>query len=186
MRRDLSARLVWLAAAGLLAGGAVAWVVAMAGPGRASVPNVPLAVPVTVLVGWSLIGSGLLAWRPGPGNRLGPALVFTGFAWFASTLPDVHNPVLFTAGEAVYSFFYAGFLYLILSFPVGRLRGTLDRVLMAVTVVLVTVGQLAWLLFADSRRLICATCPANLLEVARDDRIAKLLRGSPESVDTLI
>jgi signal transduction histidine kinase len=133
-----------------------------------------LAVPVAVLVGWSLIGSGLLAWRPGPGNRLGPALVFTGFAWFASTLPDVHNPVLFTAGEAVYSFFYAGFLYLILSFPAGRLQGTLDRVLMAVTVVLVTAGQLAWLLFADSR-LMCRTCPANLLEVASDDRTAKLL-----------
>src|SRR5215469_570733 len=79
MRRYLSARLVWLAAAGLLAGVAVAWVVSMAGPARASVPNVPLAVPVTVLVGWSLIGSGLLAWRPGPGNRIGPALVFTGF-----------------------------------------------------------------------------------------------------------
>jgi signal transduction histidine kinase len=175
MRRDLSARLVWLATAGLLAGVVVAWIVGMAGPGRASVPNVPFAVPVAVLVGWSLIGSGLLAWRPGPGNRLGPALVFTGFAWFASTLPDVHNPVLFTAGEAVYSFFYAGFLYLILSFPAGRLQGRLDRVLMAVTVALVTAGQLAWLLFADSRRLMCRTCPANLLEVARDDETAKLL-----------
>jgi signal transduction histidine kinase len=175
MRRDLSARLVWLAAAGLLAGVAVAWIVGTAGPGRASVPDVPLALPVTVLVGWSLIGSGLLAWRPGPGNRLGPALVFTGFAWFASTLPDVGNPVLFTAGEAVYSFYYAGFLYLILSFPTGRLQGTLDRVLMAVTVVLVTAGQWAWLLFADSRRLMCRTCPANLLEVASDDRTAKLL-----------
>jgi len=79
MRRDLSARLVWLAAAGLLGGVAVAWVVSMAGPVRASVPNVPLAVPVTVLVGWSLI--------------------FSGFAWFASTLTDAHNPVLFTLGR---------------------------------------------------------------------------------------
>ena len=85
MRRDLSARLVWLAVAGLLAGLAVAWIVAMAGPRRASVHDVPLALPVAVLVGWSLIGSGLLAWRPGPGHRLGPVLVFTGFAWFAST-----------------------------------------------------------------------------------------------------
>jgi signal transduction histidine kinase len=175
MRRDLSARLVWLAAAGLLAGVAVAWIIGRAGPGRASVPDVPLALPVAVLVGWSLIGSGLLAWRPGPGHRLGPVLVFTGFAWFASMLPIVHNPVLFTAGEAVYSIYYAGFLYLILSFPTGRLQGTLDRVLMAVTVVLVTAGQVAWLLFADSRRLICGTCPANLLEVTRNDGTAKLL-----------
>ena len=175
MRRDLSARLVWLAAAGLLGGVAVAWVVSMAGPVRASVPNVPLAVPVTVLVGWSLIGSGLLAWRSPAGSRLGAVLIFSGFAWFASTLTDAHNPVLFTLGAAVYPFYYAGLLYLILSFPAGRLQGRIDRALMAVTIVLVTVGQWAWLLFADSRTLICRTCPANLLEVAREDALAKLL-----------
>jgi hypothetical protein len=67
------------------------------------------------------------------------------------------------------------FLYLILSFPAGRLPGRLDRALMAVTIVLVTAGQWAWLLFADSRRLICRTCPANLLEVAHQDTVAKLL-----------
>jgi signal transduction histidine kinase len=175
MRADLSARLTWLAAAGLLAGVAVAWVVGRAGPVRASVPNVPFAVPVAVLVGWSLIGSGLLAWRSRSGSRLGAVLIFTGFAWFASTLPDAHNPVLFTAGEAVYAFYYAGFLYLILSFPAGRLQGPLARVLMVVTIGLVTVGQWAWLLFADSRTLICRACPANMLEVAREDGVAKLL-----------
>jgi hypothetical protein len=38
-----------------------AWIVSNAGPVRASIPNVPFALPVAVLVGWSLIGSGLLA-----------------------------------------------------------------------------------------------------------------------------
>ena len=65
MRFDLSARLVWLAAAGLAAGAGAAWIVSMAGPGRPSVPDVPLAVPVAILVGWSFIGSGLLSWQPG-------------------------------------------------------------------------------------------------------------------------
>jgi signal transduction histidine kinase len=128
-----------------------------------------------VLVGWALIGSGLLAWRSRSGERLGAVLIFTGFAWFASILSDAHNPVLFTAGEAVYPIYYAGFLYLILSFPAGRLQGRLDRALMAVTIALVTAGQWAWLLFADSRRLICRTCPANLLEVAHQDAVARLL-----------
>ena len=90
---------MWLAAAGLLAGAAVAWIVSMAGPGRAAVPGVPFALPVTVLVGWSLIGSGLLAWRSPAGSRLGAVLIFSGFAWFASTLTDAHNPVLFTLGR---------------------------------------------------------------------------------------
>jgi hypothetical protein len=73
MRGDLRARLVWLAAAGLLAGAGAAWIVSNAGPVRASIPNVPFALPVAVPVGWSLIGSGLLAWRSGVGDRLGAA-----------------------------------------------------------------------------------------------------------------
>src|SRR5215472_11057540 len=113
MRFGVSARPLWLAATGLLAGIAVAWIVGTAGPGRATVPSVPFALPVTVLIGWSLIGSGLLARRSQSDSRLGAVLIFTGFAWFASTLPDAHNPVLFTFGEAVYAFYYAGLLYLI-------------------------------------------------------------------------
>jgi hypothetical protein len=48
MRFDLSARLVWLAVAGLAAGAGAAWIVSMAGPGRPVVPDVPLAVPVAL------------------------------------------------------------------------------------------------------------------------------------------
>jgi hypothetical protein len=74
-------------------------------------PDALVALPVAVLVGWSLIGSGLVA-----------AMIFTGFAWFASLLSDAQNPVLFMFGEVVYPFYYAGFLYLILWFPSGQLR----------------------------------------------------------------
>jgi signal transduction histidine kinase len=175
VRRDTNAGQILIAVAGLLSGAGVAWIVSNAGPVRASFSNVPFALPVAVLVGWSFIGSGLLAWRPRPGNHLGAALIFTGFAWFASVLPDAHNPVLFTVGEVVQLFYYAGFIYLILSFPSGRLRGALDRGLVAATIVLVTIGRLGWLLFADSRAVICSYCPANLLEVARDDALARRL-----------
>ena len=162
--------ITWLvAAAGLLAGAAVAWIVSHGGPDRLGVPNLPLAVPVVVLVGWSFIGSGLLYWWSRPDSLLGAVLIFQGFAWFASMLPDSHNPVLFTIGQAVYPFQYASGLYLILSFPSGRLQGRLDRALVAVAVALVTLGNWAWLLFADSHRMMCHTCPANLLELTRDD-----------------
>ena len=162
--------ITWLvAAAGLLAGAAVAWIVSHGGPDRIGVPNLPLAVPVVVLVGWSFIGSGLLYWWSRPGNHIAAVLIFQGFAWFASMLPDSHNPVLFTIGQAVYPFQYASGLYLILSFPSGRLQGRLDRALVAVAVALVTLGNWAWLLFADSHRMMCHTCPANLLELTRDD-----------------
>jgi predicted PurR-regulated permease PerM len=68
-------------------------------------------------------------------------------------LSDVHNPVLYTAGEVVYPFYYAGFLYLVLSFPSGQLRGRLDRALVVVTIGLVVVVNPAVLLFADSQML---------------------------------
>lgn len=92
----------------------------------------------------------------------------TGFAWFASILSDAHNPVLFTAGQVLYHFYYARFLHLILSFPSGRLRGRLDRALIVVTIVLVAIINAAGLLFTDPQML-CPNCPARLLDVARED-----------------
>ncbi len=112
-----------------------------------------------LLVGWSLIGSGLEAWRVRPDNRLGPAMLFTGFAWFATFLTDAHQPFLFTIGTAVQSFYLAGFAYLILSFPSGRLQGGLERAVMWSAVALVTVVQLATLWFSDSRAVLCDGCP---------------------------
>jgi signal transduction histidine kinase len=176
----------WLAVAGLAAGAGVAWLISQAGPDPGTIPDVPLALPVAVLVGWSLIGSGLLAARSQQEDHLALVLIFTGFAWFASMLPLSHNPVLFTAGEVLYSLYYAGFLYLILSLPAGRLQGQLDRALMVIAIALVTVGQVAWLLFADSRRLVCPACPANLLEVTGDDGIAKLLYSLRQVVGLVI
>jgi signal transduction histidine kinase len=169
--RDLTAGQIATAAAGLLAGTAAAWVVSHAGGDSFGLPKHPLAVPVVVLVGWSFIGGGLLYWRLRPENRLWAVLIFQGFAWFGSMLPNSPNPVLFTFGQLVYPFQYATGLYLVLSFPSGRLRGGLDRVLVVSTLVLVTAGNLLWLLFADSRHTMCRTCPANLLEVTRDDAV---------------
>ena len=109
MRRDTDARLAWLAAAGLLAGAAAAWVVSRAGSGQHVIPNAPLALPAALLAGWSFIGSGLLSWQQGPVNRLGPVMVFTGFAWFVSWLPDAADPVLFTIGMALNAVYLVGF-----------------------------------------------------------------------------
>ena len=84
-----------------------------------------VSVPIVVLAGWSLIGSGLLAWRSRPDSHLGTVLIFTGFAWFASVLPAAHNPVLFTAGEVAGLFRYVGLAYLVLSFRPAVLRAGL-------------------------------------------------------------
>jgi signal transduction histidine kinase len=170
-RRDVTAGQLATAVAGLLAGAGAAWVVSHAGGDSFGIPQHPLAVPVIVLVGWSFIGGGLLYWRSRPDNYLWAVLIFQGFAWFGSMLPNSPNSALFTFGQLVYPFQYASGLYLILSFPSGRLRGGLDRALVVIAIFLVTVGNLFWMLFADSRHTMCRTCPANLLEVTRDDAV---------------
>jgi hypothetical protein len=75
--RLLGARSAWLAAAGVAAGVGVAWLISHADPSQGTIPDVPLALPVAVLVGWSLIGSGLLATRSRREDHLALALIFT-------------------------------------------------------------------------------------------------------------
>jgi signal transduction histidine kinase len=85
---------------------------------------------------------------------------------------------VFTFGKALESVYLLGFVYLVLSFPTGRLRSRLDRALIVAAVAIVTVVEVAWLLFADSRSQICAQCPSNVFEITRNDRVADgILQG---------
>jgi signal transduction histidine kinase len=139
---------------------------------------VGVSAAVALVVGWAYIGSGLIARRQRPQNRLGVVMVFIGFAWFATFLADAGSSLVFTVGKALESVYLLGFVYLVLSFPTGRLRGTFERALITSGVVLVAVVELAWLLFADSRSQICSRCPENAFEVTRNDSVATgLLQG---------
>jgi signal transduction histidine kinase len=133
---------------------------------------------VALMVGWAYIGSVLVARRQRPENRLGAVMLFIGFAWFATFLADASSPLVFTVGKALEFVYLVGFVYLVLSFPTGRLRGMTDRALIVAAVVLVTAIELVWLLFADSHSQICSACPDNAFEVTRNDSVATgLLQG---------
>jgi signal transduction histidine kinase len=99
-------------------------------------------------------------------------MVGTGFVWFASLLQEAQGAVPFTIGEAFQVLYLAGFLYVVLSFPSGRLWSALDRALCLVALGLVTVVQLAWMLFAGPRNFICEFCSANLLAVTNNSSVA--------------
>lgn len=134
--------------------------------------------PLAVLVGLAFVSSGLIAWRQRPGNRLGPVMVLTGFAWFATFLTDAHTPWLFTLGTATQSVYLVGFVYLVLTFPTGRLRAKVDAALLAAAVVLVTVVAWSSLLVSDSNAVLCFGCPRNVLVVDRNDGLATaILQG---------
>ena len=168
IQAGVKAKQTFLVLGAVLAGAGAAWLAA----NRDFTPYQTAPASLGLLVGWSLIGSGVVAWRVRPDNRLGPVMVFTGFAWFATFLTDAHDPLPFTFGTAVQSFYLAGFAYLILSFPSGRLERGLERALMWTAVALVTVVQFAMLWFADSNAVLCDGCPRNVFLVVRNDALA--------------
>src|SRR5437762_13782507 len=105
---------------------------------------------LALVVGWAYVGSGLIARRQRPENRLGAVMVFIGFAWFATFLADAGSSLPFTLGKALESVYLLGFVYLVISFPTGRLRSKLERALIAAAVAIVSVVEIGWLLFADA------------------------------------
>jgi signal transduction histidine kinase len=147
---------------------------------------VAASAALALLVGWSYVGSGLVARRQRPHNRLGAIMVLIGLAWFATFLADAHASVPFTLGTALESVYLVGFVYLVLSFPSGRLRSWVDRGLVAAALVLVVVVEIAWLLFADAHSQICSVCPANALEVTRNDSVAGVFLQGQRSVGIVL
>jgi signal transduction histidine kinase len=165
----MKTRLSIVAGAGVLAGVGAVWLAAHQPPDRPTEPGPVL----TLLVGVSLLGCGLASWRARPENRLGQIMVFTGFAWFAAQLIEAPQPWLNTIGLAVQSVWIIGLVYLLLSFPSGRLPGRLDRVLVTTGVVTGVGLQLLAMLDGNKAGLRCPGCANNLLQVVHDNHKAE-------------
>jgi signal transduction histidine kinase len=157
-----------LAAGGMAAGGAAAWLAVNQPPHRSTQPGAAL----TLLVGVSLLGGGLGSWLARPQNRLGPVMVLTAFAWFASQLTEASSPALYTFGTAVQYLFIAGFVYVLLSFPSGRLSGSIDRALVGLAVAVGGGLQVLAMLFGNKEGLRCSTCPDNVLQTFHSNFVA--------------
>ena len=162
---------VLIALAALAAGIGAAWIELTS---KIVGDNVPTAV-IAVLVGWSYVACGLIAWRQRPTNPLGPVMLFIGFAWFATFLDAWQRALPFTAGYVFQNVCLVGFIFLILSFPSGHLTRRVDRALFGVTVALAIVLQIIWLLFTPSRQVICTNCPANLLQIGGNETVSNAL-----------
>jgi signal transduction histidine kinase len=113
---------------------------------------------LTLVIGLSWVGAGLVALHRRPGNRTGLIMVATGFIWFVAQLGYVDNHLLNTVGTSTELLFILGFAYLLLSFPDGRLHSRFERVLIGVGFVVCVVLQLTWMLFdGDPENLIAVT-----------------------------
>ena len=178
MRRDASIALLAL-------GAGVGAALLVLGSDREPSPAAASAA-LALIVGLAYVGSGLIARRQRPENRLGAVMIFIGFTWFVTFLADANESVVFTLGTVLEDLYLLGFVYLVLSFPSGRLRSKLDVGLVAAAIAIGTVVELAWLLFADSHSQICSDCPRNALEITRNDGLANGILQAQRTVGVVL
>jgi len=122
-------------------------------------------IAVSLLVGWSFVASGLIAWQRRPENVTGKVMVATGFAWFAHELTWATAALPWTLGQLLEATYLLGAGFVLVSFPDGRLETAAERWVVGTAILIVGPLQIAWLLlgYGDARG--CA-CPDNLMQVA--------------------
>src|SRR5262245_51693130 len=138
---------VGLCALGLATAPLIALPVARRGSG-----DLDTTLALMVLVAWSFVASGYIAWDRRPENRLGALLLLLGLWWTAGHLlqsPMTSSPLANSVGEVWRLAWTFGFVYVLLSFPHGRLERRLDRVLATIVFIAAVPLQILWLLFLD-------------------------------------
>jgi hypothetical protein len=127
------------------------------------------------------IGVGLYWHRRRPHSRFGPLLIAYGFVHVPYILESAPNDVLFTIGVHWEGIIYLATLAVILSFPSGRLRGRLDRLILvlgAVAAVLPSslITVLSPHIYAGGSISACkAACPDNALSIAANPELVTRL-----------
>jgi signal transduction histidine kinase len=153
---------LWPAA--LAAGGATATLILTGG--LADSPSLTATVGLVVGLSWCL--TGLVEWHRRPANRIGPLMVFFGFAWFGSLLELSDLSPLFTMGLFLKALFLAVLGHVLLAFPRGRLEGRFSRALVSAAYVDTTAVIAAWAFFHEPE----AGDPRNLALVEPNATVA--------------
>jgi signal transduction histidine kinase len=73
-----------------------------------------------LVVGWTLIACGLIAWSRRPRSRVGGLLTATGFAWFLGTLAGSELDIVAAFGAATLTLHRGPLFHAIIGFPSGR------------------------------------------------------------------
>ncbi|POH73523.1 sensor histidine kinase [Arthrobacter glacialis] len=105
-------------------------VISLAAMGWALLPiagpmgHVMMLFPVVTVV---YLLAGLRAWHRRPGNRLGPLILFGGFAVFLSGMGNTDIPVFVAASTIGATLILAVIVHMLHAFPSGRLQGRISK-----------------------------------------------------------
>jgi signal transduction histidine kinase len=167
MRTPSTGVLILLAGAGLGLCGVIAWVTAT---GTAS-GDVPLEATARVLMIGLPIAVGLFAWSQPASAHFGRNLTLTGFVYFLAMLSSSADDLVHSVGRVAGWIVEVWIVYLVLSFPTGRLTLRRDHVIVALSVLVLVVLYLPTALLSDgyptpSQWQSCVSgCPANAFQV---------------------
>ena len=143
-------------------------------PAAAIMRALMVAVPIAV---------GLYAWHRRPDERFGPLLVAAGFGWFLTTFAESDDSLLYSVGRVAGWAVEIGLVWLILSFPSGRLTDRVDRMLVQATAALVAVLYLPAALLADDYP---APAPYTSCTSECPDNAFFLFSSEPAIVDAIL
>ena len=116
---------------------------------------------LTLGIAWGFTATGLYAWRQSPSGNTGPLMIAVGFSGLVKSLAFSNNPTMFAIASIFEVLIYGLLVHLLLSFPAGRLEGGVDRALVVITYINVTVVQVAAFVFSQPSSEGCTRCPAN-------------------------
>lgn len=119
-------------------------------------------VIVAVLAGLSWVVGGLFALERYPTYRTGWLMLASGNLWALAGLQLSDVPAAFTVGVAFGQLAFGPWIHLTLSFPEGRLRDRLDKVLVTTTYVALAAFPTIEALFDPTPLAPCTSCPEGL------------------------
>ena len=137
---------------------------------------------------------GAYAWHHRPHERFGLLLMLTGFGWFVANFAESDDAVLYSIGRTAGWVLEVALVYLVLSFPTGRLSGRVDRALVGAGVAVVVLLYLPSAFLTDgypvpSPASSCESgCPGNafLLVASEPAWVDSALRPLREALTVLI
>jgi signal transduction histidine kinase len=105
------------------------------------------------LTGWAFVGTGIYAWLRRPESRFGALMTAVGFSACLAALRVSTEPWVFITGLLFITSQWALLYHMLLAFPGGTLRGTVDRLLVAGMYVNSLVLHPIQVTFQDTTRL---------------------------------